>query len=264
MKVEIKSLLNDIVEVFIFIFFPAHNIEDCARESMKFEIRKYDFETALDEIRTNQKALEMAQITASNLITSESGFSSTQEPISSTPSTITQQQSARRTAGYSEYDELNEGTDLLEHLNIDQHGNNQNNVLNSNQQLNSEDQEIANSLKFLAERFSRILLWFETKDSKEKFTYTPKELIEQFHQAKFIDRSIVNIHKPATYVEIYLANIFQYKYIFNYRKTQAASKRGVIQDAGRIRKSIAKCFLNAPDYVRFTDETGKFLEAFDL
>ena len=41
-------------------------------------------------------------------------------------------------------------------------------------------------------------------------------------------------------------------------------KRGVVQDAGRMRKAIAKCFLNAPDYVRIRDETAHFLENFDL
>jgi paraquat-inducible protein B len=169
---------------------------------MKFEMRKYDFESALEELRGNQKALEMAQVTAAQLITNESGFSSTQEPLSSTQLTSTQQQTARRAAGYSELDQLNEETDLLEHLHIDQLGNNQEPILDTtNQELNSNDQEVANALKFLAERFSRILLWFESKDPRETYTFTPKELIEQFHQAKFIDRSIINVHKPATYVQ---------------------------------------------------------------
>lgn len=213
---------------------------------MKFEMRKYDFEVALDEIRTNQKALDMAQVKTAQLITNESGFSSTQEPISFTQATATQQQSSRRAAGYSELDQLNEEMDLLEHLNIDQHGNNnQEEMMDSNQQSNSEVQEVANALKFLAERLSRILLWFETKDPREKYAFSSKDLIEQFHQMKFIDRSVINVHKPAT-------------------KNQPASKRGVIQDAGRIRKALAKCFLNMPDFVRFTDETGKFLENFDL
>jgi hypothetical protein len=167
---------------------------------MKFEMRKYDFELALEEIRANQKALEIAQITAAQLIINESGFSSTQEPISSTQLTATQKQSTRRTAGYSELDQLNEEMDLLEHLNIDENGNNQEEILDKNQELNSENQEIANGLKFLLERFSRILLWFETKDPREQFTFTPKELVEQFHQAKIIDRSIINVHKPAMYV----------------------------------------------------------------
>jgi hypothetical protein len=52
--------------------------------------------------------------------------------------------------------------------------------------------------------------------------------------------------------------------IFYCRKNQPATKRGVIQDAGRIRKALAKCFSNSPDYVRFSDENGKFLEGFDL
>ncbi len=69
-------------------------------------------------------------------------------------------------------------------------------------ELNSDDQEVANSLKLLAERFSRIILWFDTKDPREKYAFTPKELIEQFHRAKFIDRSIITVHKPATYVEL--------------------------------------------------------------
>ncbi len=43
--------------------------------------------------------------------TNESGFS------------LTLQQSTRHTVGYSKYDQLNEATDLLEHLNVDQHGN---------------------------------------------------------------------------------------------------------------------------------------------
>jgi Rad3-related DNA helicase len=183
------------------LIFLAHNIEDCARESMKFEMRKYDFESALEEINGLQKALEMAQIKVAQLITDESGFSSTQEPLSSTQLTTTQQQSARRAAGYSELDQLNEEVDLLEHLNIDQHGNKQEEISNTNPSLNTDAEEIANALKFLAERFSRILLWFDTKDPREKYTFTPKELIEQFHRAKFIDRSIINVHKPATYVE---------------------------------------------------------------
>jgi Rad3-related DNA helicase len=185
-----------------FFFLLAHNIEDCARESMKFQMRKYDFDVALDEIRMNQKALEMAQIQTAQLIVNESGFSSTQQPISSTQLTSTQQQSARRVAGFSEYDQLNEEIDLLEHLNIDQLGNNQEQISNSIQELNSDDQEVANSLKLLAERFSRIILWFDTKDPREKYAFTPKELIEQFHRAKFIDRSIITVHKPATYVEL--------------------------------------------------------------
>jgi len=165
-------------------------------------MRKYDFDVALDEIRMNQKALEMAQIQTAQLIVNESGFSSTQQPISSTQLTSTQQQSARRVAGFSEYDQLNEEIDLLEHLNIDQLGNNQEQISNSIQELNSDDQEVANSLKLLAERFSRIILWFDTKDPREKYAFTPKELIEQFHQAKFIDRSIITVHKSATYVEL--------------------------------------------------------------
>jgi Rad3-related DNA helicase len=183
-----------------FPFFLAHNIEDCARESMKFEMRKYDFEASLEEIRGNQKTLEMAQIKAAQLLVNESGFSSTQEPISSTQLTSTQQQSARRAPGYSEYDQLNEEADLLEHLNIDQHGNQQDELTTSIPESNSDDQEVANALKFLADRFSRIIVWFDSKDPREKYAFTPKELIEQFHQAKFIDRSIINIHKPATYV----------------------------------------------------------------
>ena len=76
----------------IIIIDEAHNIEDCARESMKFEMRKYDFEISLEEMRANQKTLEMAQIRAAHLLTNESGFSSTQEPVSSTQLTSTQQQ----------------------------------------------------------------------------------------------------------------------------------------------------------------------------
>ncbi len=196
----------------IIIIDEAHNIEDCARESMKFEMRKYDFEISLEEIRANQKILEMAQIKAAHLLTNESGFSSTQEPISSTQLTSTQQQTARRTAGYSEYDQLNEETDLLEHLNIDQHGNQQEQITEPIPELDSDVQEIANALKFLAERLSRILLWYDTKNPKEKYTFTSKELIEQFHQAKFIDRSIINVHKPATYVK-FIEILINYIYI---------------------------------------------------
>jgi hypothetical protein len=60
----------------------------------------------------------MTQIKVGQLLTNESGFSSTQKSLSSA-----QQQSTRRTAGYSEYEKLNEETDLGKHLNIDQHGN---------------------------------------------------------------------------------------------------------------------------------------------
>jgi hypothetical protein len=167
---------------------------------MKFEMRKYDFDTASEEIKMNQKALEMAQIQAAQLIVDESGFSSTQEPISFSQSTSTQQQSTRRIPGFSEYDLLNEEPDLLQHLNLDQLGNQQEPLPTAVPPLNNDDQEVANALKFLAERFSRIALWFDMKDPREKYTFTPKELIEQFHQAKFIDRSIINVHKPATYV----------------------------------------------------------------
>ncbi|CAF3484690.1 unnamed protein product [Rotaria sordida] len=229
----------------IIIIDEAHNIEDCARESMKFEMRKYDFEQALQEISMNQKAFEIAQVKVAQLIVNESGFSSTQEPLSSTQLTVTQQQAARRSSGYSEYDQLNEEPDLLEYLNIDQHGNKQDESSNSIENLQSDDHEVASALKFLAERFSRIILWFDTKDTREKFTFTPKELIEQFHQAKFIDQSIVNIHKPAT-------------------KTRPSTKRRVIQDADRIRKALAKIFLNRPEYIKFSDETEKFLEELDL
>lgn len=48
------------------------------------------------------------------------------------------------------------------------------------------------------------------------------------------------------------------------RKTHVATKRGIVQDAVRFRKSIAKCFLNAPDYIKFSDETSYFLESLDL
>ncbi|UJR30615.1 hypothetical protein I4U23_018140 [Adineta vaga] len=243
---RVRNSMQMSVNNAVIIIDEAHNIEDCARESMKFEIRKYDFETALDEIHMNQKALEMAQVEAAQLIVNELGFSSTQEPISLTQSTTNQQQSARRIPGFSEYDQMNEETDLLEHLNIDQLGNKQEEgIPDSIQQISSDDQEVANALKFLAERFSRILLWFDTKNPRENYTYTPKELVEQFHQAKFIDRSIINVHKPAT-------------------KTHPATKRSVIQDAGRIRKAIVKGFLNAPEYIKFSDETKKFLEDFDL
>jgi Rad3-related DNA helicase len=193
-KITNKILIGN-PACFVFV---AHNIEDCARESMKFEMRKYDVELALDEIRMNQRALEMAQVQAAKLITNESGFSSTQEQFSSTQLTSTQQQSTRRAPGYSELDQLSDETNLLEHLNIDQHGNKQEQIINANQQLNSDDQEVANALKYIADRLSRIILWFETKDAREKFVFTPKELVEQFHQAKFIDRSTINVHKPAT------------------------------------------------------------------
>lgn len=176
----------------------AHNIEDCARESMKFEMRKYDFEVALEEFRGNQRALEMAQVKATDLITNEAGFSSTQEPLSATQLTATQHQSARRVAGYSELDNLGDEMNLLEHLNIDQQGNLQE---TTDPAINGDVQEVVNALKFLAERFSRLLLWFETKDPREQHTFTPKELIDQYHQAKFIDRSTINIHKPAMYVQ---------------------------------------------------------------
>ena len=180
------------------VVFLAHNIEDCARESMKFEMRKYDFEVALEEFRGNQRMLEMAQTKAADLITNEAGFSSTQEPLSATQLTPTQQQSARRVAGYSELDNLNDETNLLEHLNIDQQGNLQE---TTDPEINGDVEEVVTALKFLAERFSRLLLWFETKDPREQYTFTPKELIDQYHQAKFIDRSIINIHKPARYVQ---------------------------------------------------------------
>ncbi|CAF1225283.1 unnamed protein product [Adineta ricciae] len=230
----------------VIIIDEAHNIEDCARESMKFDLKKYDFEAALNEMQMNQKALEMAHIEAAQLIIDETGFSSTQNPISSTQLTANQQQSARRIPGFSEYDQLNEEPDLLEHLNIDQLGNIQEQAVpDSVQQLSSDDQEIANAMKFLAERFSRMILWFDTKNPRENYVYTPKELIDQLHQAKFIDKSIVDVHKSAT-------------------KTHPASKRSTIQDAGKIRKAIAKCFLNAPDYIKFSDETGKFFEDLDL
>ncbi len=49
-----------------------------------------------------------------------------------------------------------------------------------------------------------------------------------------------------------------------FRKNQPATKRGVIQDASRVRKALAKCFLNASDFIKFTDETGRFLEDVDL
>jgi len=55
------------------------------------------------------------------------------------------------------------------------------------------------------------------------------------------------------------------KFFFCYdRKTQPEIKRRVIQDASRVRKALAKCVLNPSDYVKFTDETKKFLEDFDL
>lgn len=181
-------------------FFPvAHNIEDCARESMKFQMRKYDFEAALDEIRMNQKALEMAQIQATHLLTNESGFSSTQETTAESQMSSTQQALGRRAAGYSEFDQMNEEMDLLDHLNLDPLGHDQDPTGNPLASTNSEDQDVANALKFLAERFSRVIAWFDSKDPRESYTFTPRELIEQLHQAKFIDRSIITIHKPATY-----------------------------------------------------------------
>ncbi|CAF1042294.1 unnamed protein product [Adineta steineri] len=238
---RVRNSMQMSVNHSIIIIDEAHNIEDCARESMKFDMRKYDFDLALEEIHMNQKALEMAQIKAAQLIVNETGFSATQEPICDTQLNSTQQQTTRRTPGYSEMDQLDEENDLLEHLNIDQLGNNQ----EQTSDVKSDDQAVANALKFLAERFSRILLWFDTKDPREKYTFTPKELVEQFHQAKFIDRSIVNVHKPAT-------------------KNQPASKRGVIQDASRIRKALSKSILNAPEYIKFSDETANFLEDLDL
>lgn len=171
---------------------------------MKFEVRKYDFEQALEEFRVTQKALEMAQIKVAQLITNESGFSLTQEPFTSTKLASTQDSLARCVAGYSEYDEFNNEMDLLEHLNIDQHGNNQANLPENAEVLPSQDIEFANALKFLSERFSRIILWFDTKDPRKSYTFTPKELVEQFHQARFIDQSLVNIHKPAVYVKLTL------------------------------------------------------------
>ncbi|CAF2940175.1 unnamed protein product [Rotaria sp. Silwood2] len=242
---RVRNSMQLIVNDAIIIIDEAHNIEDCARESMKFEMRKYDFQQALEEICMNQNALKLAQVKIADLIVNESGFSSTQEPLSSTQLTVTQQQAARRASGYSEFDQLNDETNLLDHLNIDQHGNKQDESSDSVEKLKSDDHEVANALKFLAERFSRIILWFDTKDIREKYTFTPKELIEQFHQAKFIDQSIINIHKPAA-------------------KNKPATKRRVIQDAARIRKALSKIFLNRPEYIKFSDETGKFLEELDL
>jgi hypothetical protein len=48
------------------------------------------------------------------------------------------------------------------------------------------------------------------------------------------------------------------------RKTQLATKRGVVQDAARVRKVLGKCITIQTEYIRFTDETRKFLEDFDL
>jgi hypothetical protein len=156
---------------------------------MKFEMRKYDFEAALDEIRVNLKTLELAQIRAAQLLTDESGFSLTQDTHLST-----QDPGARRNAGYSELDELEMDIDLLQHLNIDQP------IPSAAAAENplTDGQDIANALKFLTERFSHILLWFESRDPRETTVLTPKELAEQFHQVKFIDRSVIQIEKQAT------------------------------------------------------------------
>ena len=241
-----------------FVFL-AHNIEDCARESMKFEIRKCDLERALDGMRTNLEALEIANIKIAQLIMNESGFSSTQEPFSSV-----QLQSIDRTSRYVEYDQLNEEADLLEHLNIDQHGNRQEQGSCPSEKVNSDSHEIANLLKFLAERFSRILLWFDTKDPRQKYTLTPKELIEQFHQVKFIDQSTITIHKPATYIKFVFLVTSTDELSLDFRKVQPSTKRIVFQDADRVRKALAKSCLNGPDYIQFPDETLKFFEEFYL
>ncbi|CAF5136730.1 unnamed protein product, partial [Rotaria magnacalcarata] len=105
--------------------------------------------------------------------------------------------------------------------------------------------DFANAVKFLADRFSRLILWFDEKDPREKYAFTPKQLVEQFHQAKFIDQSVVNVHKLAA-------------------KNRPAGKYRVVEDAVRVRKALSKGFLNKPDYVKFSDETVKFLEDFDL
>jgi len=229
----------------VIIIDEAHNIEDCARESMKFHMRKYDYEAALEEFRVNQNALEMAQIQAAHLLTNGSGFSATQDaPVNSQMSATQQQSFARRVAGYSEYDEMNDEIDLLDHLNIDHLGHDRDQTENPVPTPISDEQDVANALKFLIERFTRMIAWFDSKDPRETYTFTPKELVEQWHQAKFIDRSIINIHKSAT-------------------KNQSASKRGCIQDASRIRKSLSKAFVNV-DYVKFSEETGYFLENLDL
>lgn len=164
---------------------------------MKFDMRKYDFESALEEVRIHLQALEVAQIQAAHLLVNGSGFSSTQEQPVSTQLSSSQQQSARRIAGFSEFDQMNEEVDLLEHLNLDQQGNHQDPSANPVPPASSDDQEVANELKFLADRLSRMIAWFESKDPRQAYVLTPKELIDQLHQAKFIDRSIVNVHKPA-------------------------------------------------------------------
>ncbi|CAF3501536.1 unnamed protein product [Rotaria socialis] len=230
----------------IIIIDEAHNIEDCARESMKFEVRKYDFEQALQELCTNQKVLDLAQIKIAELIVNESGFALTQEPLSSSHLTSSQRESTHRASGYSEYDELNDDTDLLDHLRIDQHGNQHETIPETNDKVTSEYADFANAVKFLAERFSRLILWFDEKDPREKYAFTPKQLIEQFHQAKFIDQSVVDVHKPAV------------------KNRPAATRHRVVKDAVRVRKALSKGFLNKPDYVKFSDETVKFLEDFDL
>ena len=166
---------------------------------MRFDMRKYDFESALDEIRLHQKALEMAQVQAAHLLVNESGFSSTQEQPVSTQLSATQKQSARRIAGYSEVDQLNEEMDLLEHLNLDQQGNHhQEPVVDPLLPVTSEEQEVCNELKFLADRLARMVAWFDSKDPRQSYVLTPKELIEQLHRARFIDRAIINVHKPTT------------------------------------------------------------------
>ena len=68
-------------------------------------MRKYDFELTLEEIRANQKAHGRDQIKVGQLLPNESGFSLTQESLSST----------HRTAGCFEYDNQNKKTDLFEH-----------------------------------------------------------------------------------------------------------------------------------------------------
>ena len=165
---------------------------------MKFELRRYDFEAAIEEFHVNERTLKLAQIQAANLLMNESGFSSTDEFSSSTQLSSSQEKLSRFAAGYSELDRLEEETDLLDHLNMNQQEEIDGKPNESGQLANAEVQEIANALKFLADRFARAVLWFDSKDARESHNFKPKDLVEEFHQAKFIDRSIVNIHKPAT------------------------------------------------------------------
>ncbi|CAF0914356.1 unnamed protein product, partial [Didymodactylos carnosus] len=243
---RIRNAMNLNVNNSIVIIDEAHNIEDCAREAMKFKFTKYMFELAFKELKANLEAVD---------IILHNSRQQPSKPLVNANSGLQQTQTQRRGAAYSELDTIIEQNDLLDHLGIDQFGNmaqlpplqSVNNITNST----SDEEQLQDSIKFLVERFNRLLVWFDTKKPEETITFNAMDLVTEFHHVKFIDKTLINISEQQTKKQT-TASVHQ------------STSKSTVKDACRFRKALNKITSNSSESLIFTDDIRLFMEEFEL